>query len=174
MKFLLNDDSVWRRAALRPLIAFNYVDLIPITQSEFEVMPIFQEGEQIGVVADYERAPVVGEDMGAFYRGQFKYKYGYTLARDHRKLVGIFEAIRISNAAGIRAIIYITPIDYQSAELYAGADLLARLRSHVKVVQEVLASEGGEDLDISEAIGPEAFCYDYAVHEHLDQGVVIS
>ena len=27
-----------------------------------------------------------------------------------------------------------------------------------------------EDLDISEAIGPGAFCYDYAVHEHLDQG----
>lgn len=154
---------------MRPLIAFKYLDLIPITQAEFEGMPVIIEGELLGSVADFERLPLDDENHHEYFRRQFLYVYGQTLEPDHRKLQGIVESVRLLNESGIQPIVYVTPIDHQSAERYAGTELLERVENNIDVIRGVLDAEGVELLDWSSDLNPKAFCYTYAVHEHLGQ-----
>jgi hypothetical protein len=168
VKFLLEHRSPWARITLKPLIVFRYIDTTPVTQREFEAMPVYVAMEKQGTVRDYDY-PLGEHAHEDYFQKQFLYTYAYPLDKKHRKLQGLLQTIRILREAGIAPVVYITPLDYQSAVRYSGVLLDEQLNKNIQLVLEVFREEGVEVIDLSRALDPEAFCYDQYVHEHLDQ-----
>lgn len=169
MRYLLNCSSWWGRSWLRPLIVFNYIDLIPITQEEYEKFPMVIEGEVRGTAANFGGSLEDYDSEDAYFRDHFLSIYGETLVAEHRKLQGIVQSVRVLKEHGIRPIVYITPLDYQSADRYAGPLLLERVDKNSAIVEDCLRAEGVEVINLSRALPSDSFCYDTMVHEHLDQ-----
>lgn len=90
------------------------------------------------------------------------------MTAEHRKLQGILGAIKVLQEKGIEFVVYVTPIDHEGVAKFMRERLLGQVRENIGVGREVLAETGVDVHDFSEALGSEAFCYGYTIHEHLD------
>lgn len=168
-KFLLRNPHIWARLGLIPLAVFRYIDLAPIRRDEFEAAPVSFGEKPAGRVGDYE-VSAKGESAEDRFRKQFIYCYAYPLTEENRKLQALLRTARHLRTAGIAPIVYITPVDYASGSQWVGEEFSAQLDTNIRVVKELFREEGIEVLDLSRTLGPDAFCYDWEVHEHLDEG----
>lgn len=168
-KYLLRHRGLVARSLLRPLTVFRAVDLTPISQEDYLKTPVYVGDALAGEVRDFE---TMGRDVDAdvFYERQFAYLYQYPLNRDHPKLVALIRAIESLQAQDILPLLYITPIDYRTGEKYAGDAFAEQVAENVSLIRTVLAETGLQVLDLSRLLGPEAFCYQREVHEHLRAG----
>jgi hypothetical protein len=168
LKYVLRHPNVLAWATLRPMILFRAIDLIPISQAEFEASPVYFGTQPAGVVRDYEQG-MLDESSADYFRKQFLYRYAYPLNAEHRKLKALAATVRNLQDSGIAPIVYITPIDYYGG-LNLSGDLFEKLiEKNIDVISDKLAAEGITILDLSRKLQPDSFCYEMSIHEHLDQ-----
>lgn len=168
-KYFLRYMGTVERAAYRPLVIFDFIEVQPLSEAEFGAVPVFIEGHQRGVVADYERPVLAYADRSEFFQDQFLNAYGYTLEAEHRKLQATVKTIQILKQKGVIPVVYIAPIDLENAAHFAGEGLVRRIEKNVTVVQEVLGAEGVQVIDLSFTQESEAFYYQDTLNEYLDE-----
>jgi len=167
-KFLLRNHNAFARAVLRPLVVFGYLDLVPISPSEYESTPVVFGESAAGTVSDYQQVlPRPGDDSS--YSAHFMFEYGYSLSEDHPQLVALSDAVKQLRSAGIETISYVTPIDFERGEAVVGAAFATRVRENVETLQRVLTRAGSAPYDWSRRMDSDAFDYGVRIQEHLDE-----
>jgi len=169
-RILLAHDSNLFRIFYRPMQVFKVFDLVPIKQPDFYTTPVYDGDRLAGHVREF-----LAPEMFAVTRARMKrmliFGYMYSLRADHRKVRALVELCRVLKSRGIRPLVYITPVDYQTGEDYLGKRFRERIQENTAVVKRELAQAGVAPLDLSLSLGSDDFRWHDAEYpnEHLSQ-----
>jgi hypothetical protein len=88
----------------------------------------------------------------------------------HRKVAAFRELARALDRAGMKAVFYVTPVDYRRYERYLGPAFLLQLRQNIAAVSGAIRAEGYPVMDLSEALPPDRFLGEEEIYpsEHLN------
>jgi len=103
-------------------------------------------------------------------RDQLILRYMYRAPADHAKVIAAVHIARELRKAGVCAVIYFTPIDYQTGEQYLGERFTARIRENVQTFRDALRAEDVDLLDLSLVLDPSKFHWGSMYpNEHLNE-----
>lgn len=157
-------------ALIHPLMVGKVVSLSPVSEREFLETPVFDGADRIGSVATLERCFQASSLTNEQKKHVVAYMYGQELTDEHPFLHALASLVTTLRAAGVAPIVYVTPIDHETAARWGGPDLQDRVSHNVSVIQRVLASRGSRAVDLSFALGSGAFSYRVVPNEHLKSG----
>ena len=149
------------RVLWRPLETFGVLDP-RISQEDFLNTPVYREETLVGTVRDFEQltdtdvAEALQGDAGFAYHDALPstdneeamqqvltYRYMVGLQPDQRQLRAMLDIVKLSNGRDIKVLFYITPVNYQQGERYAG-DLFGEVvRKNTDVVKSLLSDQPG-------------------------------
>jgi hypothetical protein len=170
LKTLVQHDSFLFRAFYKPLAVFKAFQLIPITESQYESMPVM-DGDRIAGPVSAFTGPAYATYSPRFLKNKFIYNYMYKLSR-HNLFVAPFQDIaRLTRNAGTNTVFVILPVDYQTGEKTLGPRFTRRLKYNVDVIKAAMADEHATVLDLSTALPASAFTWrpDLYPNEHLNE-----
>lgn len=103
----------------------------------------------------------------------FKFHYTHQLAVGHRKLALLRQIFELLTLMNMRALIYVTPINYEAGALYAGPTFVTEYMSTVDVLKASIKPYERTGLafaDLSLLLGARYFVHQDIANEHLNQG----
>jgi len=102
-------------------------------------------------------------------RNRIRYLYMESITGQNRKVTTFKELARLLNDVGIKAVFYVTPVNYQLYGRYVGPEFVAQLRRNVAVVKKAVESHGYPVMDLSEALPTDGFIPEEAANpsEHM-------
>lgn len=112
---------------------------------------------------------------GKFHRRRQIYILHYlnALSRDHRRLEYLGKTLDLLNELNVRALLYITPINYEGGARHVGDGFMDIVRSNVAVVRDFICPylENGwvRFLDLQEYLTSDHFFHADELTEHLNQ-----
>lgn len=80
---------------------------------------------------------------------QFEYNYMNIIDRKHKMFDYLDKTIDTARANGIKVICYITPINFEDGNKYAGDKFIKRVKNNVAVINQYLNDKGIDYLDMS-------------------------
>jgi len=142
-----------------PLVIFKALvfNLTPIEMGDYMEMPVYNGDKIEGKVKDFYidiTRPPANPDL----RKQFIFCYMLRISPEHRKTRSLANIIETANKAGIRLVLYITPIDYESGIKMLGPEFATRLDENVQTLARAAETAGGRVLDLSRFMTPPEFC----------------
>ena len=152
----------------RPLAVFK-VALGP-SEKDFLATPVYDGDRRLGTVGQFSE---MGGRMarGAITPGNrrdwISYLYLYRLRPDHPLLEALRGTVTSLQEAGVAPVVYVTPIDHETATSWYGPEFRDRVAANVAVIQKVLAKSGASAIDMSLDLGAGGFCYGIFPNEHL-------
>jgi hypothetical protein len=152
----------------KPLSSLGVYRGFPVNSAEYRAMPVIRGDREAGTIGDF----LDGTGRVAQLPPQerfFALAYEYPLKATHRKLVAFRNLARTCLRAGIRPLLYVTPVDLESADRAAGPALRAQVRRNVDLIRGELARDGVTLLDLSEAAPSSEFDWHEAPNEHLNE-----
>lgn len=160
-----------REAAFKPLKALAPEDL-PGPWAEFQALPLDMPGLDSRNMGEFyslsKKQRIEGEEGRPRTTELFRVHYQYTLDDNHRHLRALAGIRDAAAGLGIRLLVYLTPVNYQSGTLHAGVLWEQTLLSHAAKVRQIFDGRPGVDFhDWSRRFGPEAFFHANDPTEHL-------
>lgn len=158
------------RFLLRPLMVFKAFDLNPVKQADYIELPVTNGDQIVGKVIDFDN-----DSFNTFSQDNLRKKtifsYMYDLDPEHRKILSIIECIDALEAAGVRTLFYITPVDWQTGVESVGEGFVPQLQKNIRTVEQAIQEHGGEVLDLSRLVPTEDFNWrvDLYPNGHLAQ-----
>jgi hypothetical protein len=149
----------------KPLRVFKY-DFYTLTREEFLNTPVFNGTRRVGVISDFNHKGYLKHSESNM-KNKILLFYMYSLTRQHRKVKSLGETVRILSRNNIRALFYITPIDYETGEKYFPGQFTQRLKENVQLIRSVLETEGVDVLDLSTTLPAEVFTWGLYPNEYL-------
>ncbi|HOY09534.1 MAG TPA: hypothetical protein PLB05_05595 [Candidatus Omnitrophota bacterium] len=141
----------------KPLTVFK-LNHLKLTGYEYLRKKVYMGDKEVGRVRDFDNLDyftATDENI----RRQMVVRYMYPLSEDHRFIRSMLEIVRMSKAAGIEPVFYITPIDFQTGVRYVGPAFTDQVEKNVAFIQQVLSAEGVEALDLSRSLGTKYFSW---------------
>lgn len=163
----------------RPLRLFGGYET-NITQNEFLHSTVYASGTPIGQVQDFEGSVGASplDDGGgeqfvyyqdipndADYQRLLRYYYMAEVSPDHRKMQAMVDIAQRLQAADIEVLFYITPVNVELGDVYIGEAFRRQFAANVAVIQEQLAAQEVDLLDLSFDLA----AYFFSDTEHLRQ-----
>lgn len=102
----------------------------------------------------------------------FIFHYLHTLASEHPKLLHLLAIVRLLRELDINLLLYVTPINYQAGERYAGSEFTELLNKNTQVIRDALIpleSEMMKFFDLSTSLASDKFFTLDDATEHLNQ-----
>ncbi|MCE7984599.1 MAG: hypothetical protein DYG89_25785 [Caldilinea sp. CFX5] len=167
------------RAFGRPLSLFGGYEPM-ITQDDFLRSPVYAGTTKIGQVQDFEDedsvAPLAegGGEQFVYYQelpadGDYQrlltYYYMAEVSPNHRKIRAMIDIAQRLQRVGVPVLFYVTPVNVELGDVYVGEAFRQQFAANVNVVQEQLAGQGIELLDLSFDLA----AYFFTDTEHLRQ-----
>ena len=155
---------------LKFLINVNVFNLVPITQTQYENTPVYSGSELIGTIKDFEN-----DEYATFTESNQKNRillyYTYPLSANHRKLKTLEEIAGLLKKNNIKAIFYITPIDYETIGKYTGFYTKDRITQNINLIKNSLSKYPLVFLDLSFKLQAKEFGWKDSIYinEHLNQ-----
>lgn len=88
--------------------------------------------------------------------------------RGHPMLAELLRSVRLLRDAGVRVVVYVTPVNVREAERLIGPRFVGEFRRDMAAVGEVFGREGAEFADLSELLDDSRFVDKQYACEHLD------
>lgn len=155
-KLFLRHDGLLGRAFVRPLAIWGYHDFQPVSQEAYEETPVFEGERLLGTVR--ELSPPAGAAMeGDVLRRFITLCYMTGIEPDHRQLLALSDIVETCEAAGIAVLFYLTPVDYELGNDQFGPEFQTRIEENARTVATALEGTDAVFLDLSTALGREAF-----------------
>lgn len=149
-------DTVWMKFQ-RPLGVFKFFQP-PISRYEYEQTKVFNGGEYIGRVKDFDNPSYKDADEEKIKKKlQFRYMYG--LGPENGKILSMLKLAQVLKDHGTQIIFYITPIDVETGMKYLNDVFIKRLLDNGEVIKSVLAQRSIPVLDLSMALGTDYFTW---------------
>jgi hypothetical protein len=154
-----------------PLSVFKY-NFYGISQNEFENTAVFNGNIAAGSVREYDWSlrGNYSENREEKIKKLYVFLYMYSLKEQHRKLNSMLDIAQTAKRYGIRVIFYISPIDYETAEIFYPSQFVERLKFNTNIIDSVLSREGYDVLNLS--MGLKADSFDYRIpniNEHMNE-----
>jgi hypothetical protein len=89
----------------------------------------------------------------------------FSVDKNHRKVKSLLEAIDTLQESGIKAVFYITPIDYQTGKQYLGDRFSERLAENVRFIKSLFSGQGYAVLDFSMSLESQCFIWGWKSQE---------
>jgi lysophospholipase L1-like esterase len=161
-------DTWWFRYFARPLTAYGVLNLQPVSQSDYDRMPVFVGDVQQGHVRDY---------LGSTYkkptedkiRNIIAFQYMYSLEPDHRKLAQIEQIVRLAGQSKTNILFFITPIDVEAGTSHLGEAFRKQVDANLTTLRKRLDQMGAQYIDLATKFPTELFDYNGYPNEHLNQ-----
>ena len=159
---------------LKLLIALKAFDVNPISLAQFDATPVYSGDSIMGKVIDFESIKYL-----AFSDTNMKkiitYFYMMNVGEDHRQLRALVSLGKLFRNSDTKLLFYLTPIDYQTGETYAGTAFSDQLSKNISLVKESLREVGYEATDLTFSLDSSYFGWKGSetlyVNEHLsDRG----
>lgn len=155
---------------LKFLINFNLFNLMPISKSQFLNTPVFSKDVQIGIMKDFE-GPDYNTYTDLHQKNKILLSYTYTLSKNHRKLKALEETAGLLSKNNIKAIFYLTPVDYETAGKFTGDFAKNQITQNINLIKNSLNKYPVKVLDLSFRLPTNNFAWKDAlyINEHLNQ-----
>lgn len=161
----------------RPLAVFKAVDLHPFDPQAYADVPIHDGEPRIGVADEFTNLEQLLSAEGqarfradrAWRRDYVAFCYLYRIAKEHPLMVDLAAAVRTLRQAGIRPVVYVTPIDWETCAGYYGPGFRESVEQNVGRIRQLLAEHGADLLDMTFDLGAEEFSYILYPNEHLKE-----
>lgn len=146
-------------AFYRPLRILKY-KFNKMTPGKYSDTPVFKGDLKIGTVKQMKGI-----------KNQLILRYMYPLTREHRKIKSLIDIVRCLSAHGIKAVFYVTPLDYETGEKHLPGEFKAQVRENIRLVETVLNENNYRLLDLSMDIPGSYFSWErhVAPNEHMNQ-----
>ena len=141
----------------KPLTVFK-LNRLRLSRYDYLHTKVYMGDRDVGLVRDFDN-PDYAEFSDENMRRKLAFRYMYPLAEDHRFIRSMRDIVRLSRAAGIEPVFYITPIDCETGVRYLGAGFTAQAEKNVALIQRVLSAEGVQALDLSRSLGTRDFSW---------------
>ena len=114
------------------------------------------------------------EDDKAFQRKReiFIFHYTYPLSSEHRKIFALRETIRLLHRMDVSVFAYLTPINVQAGERFAGSGFKNQLEKNVQIIKDLVKTHmwpGMQFADWSSSFDSREFLSEDLATEHLNQ-----
>jgi len=143
----------------------------PEAWAAYEALPVHSRFSALQTVAEFEalkRAPAGTEDERRSRAAElFAFHFGHTTPADNERYVELVDAIRVIRDAGIRAAVYVTPLNVEGGTELLGSAFAAHLRDELSALRDVLAPTGADFADFSAEFGADMFFHRWHSAEHL-------
>lgn len=155
---------------LKFLININLFNLIPISKSQFYNTPVYSGGELIGTMKDFEGSEYKNYTE-SHQNNIILVSYTYTLSKNHRKLKAFEEIADLLSSNNIKTIFYLTPVDYETIEKYAGSLAKNQMSQNIDLIKNSLSEKPVILLDLAFKLPTSEFGWrdSMYVNEHLNQ-----
>lgn len=155
---------------LKFLINFNLFSLIPFSQAQFENTPVYSGDSLIGVAKDFEYQESE-KYSDTHQKNKILISYTYTLSKNHRKLKALKETADLLSKNNIKAVFYLTPVDYETAEKFTGDFAKNQMTQNINLIKNSLNKYPVKILDLSFKLPADNFAWKDAlyINEHLNQ-----
>ncbi len=158
------------RPFFKPLAVFKAVSTNEIPLERYRNTGVYCDEELVGTVREFDFMTtdpnsVTDEDI----RKKCIFQYMYPLTPDHRKLQSMLEIVKTLDAARIKTLFYMTPLDMESGEKYVPGRFHSRVCANVELVKKMLRNQNVELLDLSQSVPAAQFSWTIYPNEHLDQ-----
>ena len=170
--FYLEHPSLVARAWYKPLAVFRGLSRYRLSQEEFDLLPVYWGAERIGRMRDFSAYPTARapeELRMAWTRNRFILNAMYTLHPRHRQVRALRAIARCARRIGAQVLFYVTPLNYESGQRLLGEAFAQKLAGQVAVLEQALAAEGHELLDLSRTLGSDHFGWTLTPNGHLRQ-----
>lgn len=155
---------------VRPLERFGIYNLHPISLEQFGELPVYRGEVRWGTVyeANGGHGPLAGKSL---MERKFTINYMNPIHPTHRKVRSLVNLVRTCKSAGVRPIIYLTPIDVESGRATVGPDFVPQVERNVEVIRKALEGEGVPLLDLTGTLSTRDFDWprEGYPNEHLKQ-----
>ncbi len=148
-KLFLKYDSTLFDLFFKPLAALKTFNLNTASWNNYNKAPVYDGSKFICTVAEFND-PEIG--TWTWNAHQTAWNYMGAINPEHRRLQAIREISRLSSAAGIKIIYYITPVNFQLGVFYTGNRFTEQVISNVNLVSNVVTSCDAELLNLSEGL----------------------
>lgn len=124
------------------------------------------DSSRINDFIDYapEREPRYARQLSI----KFRYHYMMDVGPNDPVLRHIDDTIGYLKKLGIPVIVYLTPINFQDGQRYAGTDFTDQVTRNFTVIRQRIESNGVRVLDLSCSLDPSNFIHKQDVFEHLN------
>jgi hypothetical protein len=143
----------------------------PEAWAAYEALPVESRFSTHETVAQFEaakREPVTSDDERRRRAAElFAFHFGHTTTADNERYVELVDAIRLIRAAGVRAVVYVTPLNVAGGVELLGPGFADHIASELTTVRDLVAPMGAEFFDFSAEFGPEQFFHRWHSAEHL-------
>lgn len=106
--------------------------------------------------SNYDRSNINLQTQIKFLR-QFEYKYMNIIDRRHKMFDYLDKTIDTARANGIKVICYITPINFEDGNKYAGDKFIKRVKNNVAAINQYLNDKGVGFSDLSFSLASHNF-----------------
>ncbi len=140
------------------------------TEFEFPYTDLKRVGQFFDVINNFP-----ADSEGKFYRRKQIYILHYLkeISRDHRRLVSLYEILELLRELNIRALIYITAINYQGGVRHVGEGFMTGIRKNKKMICDVVEPYTRNGfvrlIDFQESLTSDYFFHADELTEHLNQ-----
>lgn len=101
---------------------------------------------------------------------QLKIRYMYDLNSNQKGVKALVKIKEDLKGTGVKALFYITPIDYQAASQYIGKDFEKKVSQNISTIKETLVAPNIDVLDLSFSLNHESFHWPWIyMNEHLKE-----
>ncbi len=168
-RHFLRHDSALFRALYRPLAVFHALDLTPVSQHDFEHVPVYDGDTPVGLMKEF-----IGEEYLQFseenMRKQIILRYMSKVTPQHHKLQAMLRIVETDAASDMDVLFYLTPVDYETGNAYLGDRFKEHIAENATVVKSLLEAQGVQPLDLSLDLGADQFCWRSVYpNEHLNE-----
>jgi hypothetical protein len=148
-----------KHAFYRPLRIFKY-KFNTITDEQYWDIPVFKGRQQIGTIKQMRGN-----------KEQLILRYMYPLTVEHRKVKSLIKIAQLLFSHKIKAVFYITPLDYETGENYLPGEFKQQVQQNVRLIQSILKENHQQLLDLSMDLSENHFAWKAkaAPNEHLNQ-----
>jgi len=112
------------------------------------------------------------EDPASKLCANYAESYATPIAPDHPMLIDLLKTIKRIRSYGSEVIVYVTPIDFENIEKHCGEQTSKIARREIRNIDDALSSlddPGVIALDLSDALGSDAFAEPEYANEHLTE-----
>jgi hypothetical protein len=153
----------------RPLAIFRVLNVNTISQERYLKTPVFDGREQIGTMVDFFDEKKFSSTTPENIRAKYVVKYMGAIKKEDENILSLGRALDIANRAGIRAYVYITPVDYEGGEKYVGEYFKKQIRENVAMVCKAVEEKNIDCIDLSEGVPRSGFDFGSYPNEHLNE-----
>ena len=165
LRYPLHFHGTWRWPFYAPALAFEYLNMNPISYADAMASPVREADSVVGTLSEIlnrQKDPATTDPA----RVQVALYFMERITKEHRQLQAIVSTARRLNTAGYPHLFYIPPGNVDSGAAHAGPILRSRVRENAALVRAELEREGSRVLDLSSLLGADSFSAKVAIGEH--------